>query len=125
MNPGRWQWLKQLSGLLAVERVKTVQQEQSIVAIHRNILLPIRLLMVVSVFYYYFSTPWIVEAVTTAGVVFEAMQNIFAGYSLAAIAIAVVFYVVRRFPSLFWMYWHARPKALGTSFVTHNSNSSE
>jgi len=99
MNPGRWQWLKQLSGVLAVERGEPAGQEQNIVAIQRNILLPIRLLVVVFVFLYYFSTPWIVEALTTYGVVFETMQNIFAGYALAAIAIATVFYVVRRFPA--------------------------
>jgi len=92
-------WLKRLVELLAVQGSEPAQREQRIVAIQRNIAIPIRLLVVAQVFYFYFVTsPWLVEAVKTYDVVFETMQNIFAGYALGAMALAVVFYVVRRFP---------------------------
>src|SRR5688572_21549495 len=91
-------WLKRLSTLLAVERPELSRHEQRIVAIQRHIAIPIRLLVVATVFYYYFTSPWLVEAVKTYDVIFETMVNLFAGYALAMMAFAVVFYAVRRFP---------------------------
>jgi len=99
MNPGKFQSLKRLSSLLAVERGEPMEREQRILAIQRNIAIPIRLLVVALVFYYYFTSPWLVEAVKTYDVVFETTQNFFAGYALAAMAFAVIFYVIRRFPA--------------------------
>jgi len=91
-------WMKRLVELLAVERSEPGRHEQRIVTIQRHIVFPIRLLVSVLVFYFYFVSPWLLEAVTTYGVIFETIQNLFGGYALATMALAVVFYVVRRFP---------------------------
>ena len=98
MNPEPQQWLKRVVELLAVERTEPIRREERIVAIQRHIVLPIRLLVSGLVFYFYFASPWLLEAVKTYDVVFETAQNIFASYALGTMALGVVFYVVRRFP---------------------------
>jgi signal transduction histidine kinase len=98
MNLAQWQWLKRLPALLAVPRREPAERARRIVAVQRNIILPARLLMAATVFYYLYNTPWLGVAVTTYGVVFETLQNIFAGYALMVVVVAVLFSVVRRFP---------------------------
>lgn len=98
MHPGKFLNLKNLTALLAVDRIEPTQHESRIVAIQRNIAIPIRLIVIAVVFYYYFVSPWLVEAVKDYDVVLETTQNFFAGYALATLAFAALFYVVRRFP---------------------------
>src|SRR5580765_6838714 len=98
MNPAQWPWLKRLSALLAVTRTEPAQRERRIVAFQRNIILPIRLLVIACVYYYLYFSPWQAEVTTTYGVVFETMRNIFAGYSLAIVVATVLFVIVHRFP---------------------------
>jgi signal transduction histidine kinase len=99
MKSGTMNRLRRLSALLAAPRAEAAHQEQFIVSIQRNMALPIRLLVIGLVFYYYFTSPWIMDVVDTYGVVFQTMQHIFAGYAWAVVIFAALFYVLKRFPA--------------------------
>ncbi len=94
-----------MPALLAVPRPEPAEHARRIVAVQRNIVLPARLLVVAMVYYHLYNSRWLGVAVTTYGVVFETLQNIFAVYALLVVAITVLLLVVRRFPpgSVQWL----------------------
>lgn len=98
MNPTQWLWLKRLSELFAVTRVEPLRRAERIVVIQRNIILPIRLGVLAVVFYYLYLSPWFNDVVTTYSVLFETLQNIFAGYTIIVLAATILFLIARRFP---------------------------
>jgi signal transduction histidine kinase len=95
MQPGKFQWLKRLSALLAVERTEPLRQEQLILAIQRNIAVPIRLLVLALVFYYSFTSSWLADEVKDYELAFKI---IFAIYAVIVVVFAALFYAARRFP---------------------------
>src|ERR1051325_2634966 len=100
MKSGARQWLKRLQAPLRVARPEPAEQAQRIAALQRNVILPARLITVGVVLYYLYNSPWLGVAVNTYGVMFETIQNVFAGYALFIVAATVLFYVVRRLPPM-------------------------
>lgn len=98
MRTGSWQWLKRLQTAMVAPRLDPAEHAQRIVTQQRNIILPARVLVVVVVLYNLYTSPWLGDAVTTAGVVFETVQGILQAYAMFLLAVTVLFYVVRRFP---------------------------
>lgn len=98
MNSGLWRWLKRLPATLGAARPKPSEHAEWIVTLQRNIIMPTRLVTVAFVLYYLHNSPWLSRAVNEYGVMFETIQNTFAGCALLALATTVVFYVPRRFP---------------------------
>lgn len=95
---GQWQWLKRIPGMLAGLRPEPTEYARRQLALQRNVLLPARLIVVGIVFYQLFATKWLAEVVDAYGVMFETIQNVFAGYTFLVIGVTVLFFVVRRFP---------------------------
>ena len=98
MKTGQWQWLKRLPAMLAGLRPEPAEHARRQLALQRNILLPARLIVVAIVFYQLYISPVAGGQWITYGVVFETIQNIFAGYTLLVLGATVLFFVVRRFP---------------------------
>lgn len=95
---GQWQWLKRMPRMLTALRPEPAEHARRQLALQRNVLLPARLIMVAIVFYQLFATPWLAVVVDAYGVMFETIQNVFAGYTFLVIGATVLFLVVRRFP---------------------------
>ncbi len=98
MKFGAWHWLQRLPAMLAVPRPEAAEYTHRIIGLQRNIILPARLLVVAIVLYHLNNSPWVITVVNTYGVMFETLQNVFAGYALVVLGATVLFYVVRRFP---------------------------
>ena len=98
MKFGAWQWLKRLPATLGAARPEPSEHAERIVTLQRNIIMPARLLVVAFVLFYLYNSPWLINAVNYYGVIFETIQNTFAGCALVTVATAVLFYVPRRFP---------------------------
>src|ERR1043166_43357 len=92
----QWQWPKKLAALLEIPA--TTQQTLRIVAMQRNIVLPVRALVAGAGLYYLFYSGWLAEVATTQGVVLETLQNFFFFYVLLQAGAASVLLIVNRFP---------------------------
>ena len=98
MNSGLWQWLKRLPATLSAARPEPAEHAERILTLQRNVLMPVRLLVVAFVFYYLYNTPALRRVVDDYGVIFETIGNTLAGCVLFTVVTAVLFYVPRRFP---------------------------
>jgi len=99
MKPSASSWLQRLLALLETPRPEPTEYAGRILALQRNIILPIRLLVVPVVLYQFYNSRWLGEVVNAYGVVFDTIQNVlFVGYVLFIIGATVLFYVVRHFP---------------------------
>lgn len=98
MKFGARQWLKRLPATFGAARPEPSEHAARIVTLQRNIIIPARLLVVAVVFFYLYNTPWLSRVVDDYGVIFETIQNTFAGCALLAVTTAALFYVPRRFP---------------------------
>ena len=93
-----WRWLGGMPRLLSAPRSEPAQQARRILAIQRNIVLPAKFVVIGVVVYYLFFSPWLGEAATTYGVLLDSVQKFFNIYIAFNIMVAVVLFVVRRFP---------------------------
>jgi len=109
MNRQPWRWLRRLPRLLDPPRPEPEQQARRITAVQRNIIPPVKLVVIGIVFYYLFSDRWWTDASSTSVVVVETMQYLFGAYVLFSAAVMASFYVVRRFPPGFvqWIVFAA------------------
>lgn len=98
MQPGRWQWLRQLPTVLAAAQLAPAEQARRHVAWQRNIFLPARLIVASIVLYQFYNSPWLVNVVDSYGVIFETAQGLFLTYAGVMLGAMVLFLVVRRFP---------------------------
>lgn len=100
MNSSRWQWFRRIPALLTAPRPEPAEQAQRIVRLHRDIVMPAKLVVIAAVFYYIYiyASDWLGEVATTYRVFFETMQGFFTVYILFTLTVAVTFFVVRRFP---------------------------
>lgn len=73
------------------------QQASRILAMQRNIMLPVRAMVTIVVFYYLFYSHWIVAASETEVVVLETLQKFFIFYVIFNI-IATILLLLKRFP---------------------------
>jgi hypothetical protein len=104
MNLTYWQRLKRAPRLLAMPVAEPAEQASRILSIQRNILLPIRFLVALVVFYYLFialpEKPDTVAERTASlhGNVLETVQHYFIFY-ISFNAIAAILLILRRFPA--------------------------
>ena len=99
MNTDRWQWLKRLPAALAAPEREPAEHAQLILTLQRSIVLPARALTVAIVLYHFYNSPWLNTAVTDYAVVVETIQRLFVSCAMFMMVAAVLFYVVRRFPT--------------------------
>jgi signal transduction histidine kinase len=99
MNPIRWQRPKWLPRFLAMPVPEPAQQASRILAIQRNIILPVRVVVTMIVFYFLFFSHWL-SADDAGGVVLETLQRFFIFYIIFN-AIATILLLLRRFPPRF------------------------
>src|ERR1044071_5026678 len=97
MNLIQWQWPKKLAALLEIPVPDPPQQTARILAMQRNIVLPVRAMVTGVVLYYLFYSRWLAEVATTQGVVLETLQNFFVFYVLFQAGAASVLLIPRRF----------------------------
>lgn len=98
MKSSRWQWLNRIPALFTAPRPEPAERAQRIVRLQRDIVMPAKLVVIAAVFYYIYSSTWLGEVVDTYRVFFETMQGFFTAYILFTLTVAVIFFVVRRFP---------------------------
>jgi len=99
MRSSRWQWLSRIPALLTAPRPEPAERAQRIIRLQRDIVMPAKLVVIAAVFYYIYSSTWLGEVVDTYRVFFETMQGFFTAYILFTLTVAVIFFVVRRFPA--------------------------
>jgi hypothetical protein len=105
MNPIRWHKPKWLPRVLAMPVPDTSQHATRILAIQRNIVLPVKLLLMVVVFYYLFdvrlpdvtSSSLSDSVMSPREVTLEFLQSFFVFYIIFN-AVAATLLVLRRFP---------------------------
>ncbi len=100
----QWQWPKKLAVMLEIPAPDPTQQTARILAVQRNIVLPVRAMVTGVVLYYLAYSRWLTEAATTQGVVLETLQNFFGFYVLFQAGAASVLLIVKRF-RLVWVQW--------------------
>jgi signal transduction histidine kinase len=110
MNPIRWHKPKWLPKLLAMPIPEPSDQAARILSIQRNIVLPVKLMLLGVVFYYLFifsrhlfdvsTTSSHDNVLSVQAVVVETLQNFFVFY-LVFNAVAAVLLILRRFPPRF------------------------
>src|SRR5688572_5167979 len=98
MKSGRWQWLNRIPVLLTAPHPEPAERAQRIVRLQRDVVMPAKLVVIAAVFYYIYSSTWLVEVVDNYGVFFDTMEGFFTGYIFFTLTVAVTFFVVRRFP---------------------------
>jgi len=98
MISSRWQWLNRIPALLTAPRPEPAERAQRIVRLHRDIVMPAKLVVIAAVFYYIYSSTWLIEVVDNYGVFLDTMQGFFTAYIFFTLTVAVTFFVVRRFP---------------------------
>ncbi len=78
-------------------RSATTERARRILAMQRNIVMPVKVVAIVLAFYYLFYMPW-TEIPTPRGAVLETAQNLFVPYVLLTVGLAAPMFVMRRFP---------------------------
>jgi len=91
-----WQFLKQ-SLAPPQYRLATAERARRILAMQRNIVMPVRAAAIGLAFYYLFYLPW-TEIPTPRAAVLETAQNLFMPYVLLTVGLAAPMFVVRKFP---------------------------
>ncbi len=100
MNIFSWQRLRWVSRLLARPETEPAEQAARILAVQRNIVLPARVMVIWTVFYYLYFSHRLDEPVAAMPreVVMETLQRYFIFYLLVAVASGTLL-VMRRFPA--------------------------
>lgn len=97
MKPSWWQFLKQSLAPSGPHRLASAERARRILAMHRNIVMPVRGAALAVVFYYLFYSRW---AETPAGdprsVVLETTQNLFGPFLLLVACVAAPMYILKR-----------------------------
>lgn len=96
MRTSWWQFLKQ-SLAPPVSRPLTAERARRILAMQRNIVMPVRVVAIGIAFYYLFYLPWL-EIPTPRSAVLETAQNLFVPYILLIVGLAAPMFIMRRFP---------------------------
>jgi len=112
MNPLRWPPLKKLAGVFVAPAVPPEVQLQRLRFMERNIMLPIKLLVLTSLTYYSFSTNWLADYSGTEGARVQILRTGFLVYLVVNVAAAVVFQFLERLPLKF-SRWFAMGGSLG------------
>src|SRR5258706_8521997 len=93
-----WQGLKRLRSLWETPPPEPAMQAARILHMKRNVVLPVKAVIIILILYYIFYSPWMTEVATTRGVVLETLQDFTIFYVLFNLAIATMVLVIRRFP---------------------------
>src|SRR5258706_3005846 len=93
-----WQGLKRLRSLWETPPPEPAMQAARILKMKRNVVLPVKAVIVFLILYYIFYSPWMSEVATTRGVVLETLQNFTIFYVLFNIGAASMLLVIPRVP---------------------------
>jgi signal transduction histidine kinase len=98
MKQGLWQWLKRLLTLIEIPAPDPPRLLHRIEVMERDILLPLKAVAIVIIFYSFVSTPWFGLTLSALDVAVETVQYIFTFYVLANAVFALLLMNVMRLP---------------------------
>ena len=98
MKQGLWQWLKRLLTLIEIPAPDPPRLLHRIEVMERDILLPLKAVAIVIIFYSFVSTPWFGLTLSALDVAVEMVQYIFTFYVLANAVFALLLMNVMRLP---------------------------
>jgi signal transduction histidine kinase len=98
MKPSHWQWLKRLLALLEIPAPDQPQLLRRIEIMERNIMLPLRAVVIGIILYSFDSTPWFGLASSTVDVAVETVQYLLWFYVVASVCLAALLLVMGRLP---------------------------
>jgi len=98
MKPSLWQWWKRFFTLLEIPAPDPTRLLRRIEIMERNIMLPVRAIVVGFIFYSFVSTPWFGLTLNMLDVTVETVQYIFWFYVLASGILAALLLNLRRLP---------------------------
>ena len=98
MKQGLWQWLKRLLTLIEIPAPDPPRLLHRIEITERDILLPLKAVAIMIVFYSFISTPWFGRVLSTLEITVETVQYVFMLYVLANALFALLLMNVMRLP---------------------------
>ena len=98
MKQGLWQWLKRLFVLIEIPTPDPPRLLHRIEITERDILLPLKAVAIMIIFYSFISTPWFGRVLSTLEVAVETVQYVFILYVLANALFALLLMNVMRLP---------------------------
>ncbi len=101
----RGQLFGSLKNLFVSPGLGPAQQAERIHALERNIITPVKGLVIITLIYFFYFSNWIAQVSRMREVAFETIRTLFLGYVVAHIVAAAIFIGVRRLPllALEWM----------------------
>ena len=90
MKQGRWQWLERLFALMEIPAPDPPRLLRRIEIMERDILLPLKAVAIVIIFYSFVSTPWFGMTLSALDVAVETVQYIFIFYVLVNAVFALL-----------------------------------
>ncbi|MBI5773849.1 MAG: hypothetical protein HZA89_08925 [Verrucomicrobia bacterium] len=112
MNPLHWPPLQRLAGVFVAPAVPPELQLQRLRFMERNIMLPIKVLVLTTLAYYFFFTNWLADYSGAEAVRIQILRTVFLIYLAVNIVAAVVFQFLERLPLAF-SRWFAMGVSLG------------
>jgi signal transduction histidine kinase len=98
MKQGLWQWLKRLLTLIEIPAPDPLRLLHRIKITERDIVLPVKSVAIMIIFYSFVSTPWFGRVFSTLEIAVETVQYIFTFYVLANVIFALLLMNVMRLP---------------------------
>jgi signal transduction histidine kinase len=98
MKQSLWQWLKRLFTLIEIPAPDPPRLLHRIEVMERDVVLPIKAVVIMIIFYSFVSTPWIGRVLSTLEVTVETVQYVFILYVLANALFALLLVNVMRLP---------------------------
>jgi signal transduction histidine kinase len=96
-DDGRSFW-KRLGALLVAPQLDPSQQAWRVLTLQRDIAIPIKLILIVTLGYFLFFARWIYEPGSARGDAVAVIRWIFLGYSVVTISVGILFWSIRRMP---------------------------
>jgi len=98
MKQGLWQWLKRLLTLIEIPAPDPPRLLRRIEVVERDIMLPLKVAVILIVYYSFISSPWFGRVLSTLDVALETVQYVFMLYVLANAVFALLLMNVMRLP---------------------------
>ena len=98
MKQGPWQWLKQLFALIEIPALDPLRLLHRIEITERDIMLPVKGVAIMIIFYSFVSTPWFGRVLSTLDIAVETVQYVFTFYVLANTIFALLLLNMMRLP---------------------------
>src|SRR2546426_3526774 len=91
MKPRPWHTIKRLAGLLTTPATDPPHQAERIHFMERNILLPVKVVVIVILFYFLFISNWTEGANSIGQVAFPAVRRFFEAWAIINVIAGLVF----------------------------------